>query len=59
MKFEWLAGYHNCVVGQIIAEFTKGERSSEAFWEEFERDPLPLLEAMIENSDGMRRERPR
>ncbi len=47
VKFEWLAGYHNCVVGQIIAEFTKGERSSEAFWEEFERDPLPLLEAMI------------
>jgi hypothetical protein len=46
-KFEWLAGYHNCVVGQIIAEFMDGERSSKAFWEEFECDPLPLLEAMI------------
>ena len=46
-KFEWLAGYHNCVVGQIIVEFKDGKRSSEAFWQEFECDPLPLLEAMI------------
>lgn len=47
LKFEWLAAYHNSVVGQIMAEFTNGERSEGAFWEEFECDPLPILEAMI------------
>jgi len=46
-KFEWLASYHNSVVGQIIDEFTSGARSSEAFWEEFDCDPLPLLHTMV------------
>lgn len=47
LKFDWLASYHNCVVAQIIGEFANGERSKDAFWEEFECDPLPILEAMI------------
>jgi len=47
LKFEWLAGYHNSVVGQIMGEFTDGARSAEAFREEFDCDPLPLLGAMI------------
>lgn len=46
-KFEWLAGYHNSVVGKILDEFVSGERSTEAFFEEFECDPIPLLTAMI------------
>jgi hypothetical protein len=46
-KFEWLTGYHNCVVEQIIVEFRKGERSVQAFWDEFECDPLQLLQTMI------------
>ncbi|MBO9621670.1 MAG: hypothetical protein J7500_03060 [Sphingomonas sp.] len=45
-KFEWLAGYHNSVVAQIIDEVTSGARSSEAFLEEFDCEPLPLLHAM-------------
>lgn len=46
-KFEWLADYHNSVVGQIIDEFASGARSSEAFEEEFDCDPVPLLTAMV------------
>lgn len=46
-KFEWLAQYHNSVVGQIIDELTSGARSSESFWEEFGCDPLPMIEAMV------------
>lgn len=46
-KFEWLADYHNDTVEQIIGEFVSGARSSDAFWVEFECDPLPLLEATL------------
>lgn len=45
-KFEWLAAYHNDVVGQIIADFTSGARSASAFNEEFEVEPLAFLEAI-------------
>lgn len=45
-KFEWLAAYHNDVIDRIIAEFSRGTRSVEAFEEEFNVPPLQFLEAM-------------
>lgn len=45
-KFEWLAGYHNAVLEEILAEFDNGFRSAEAFTDEWECAPIPLLQAM-------------
>lgn len=45
-KFEWLADYHNDVVDQIIADFTSGARSANAFNEEFDVEPLSFFGAM-------------
>lgn len=45
-KFEWLAGYHNAVVEEILAEFDNGSRSTEAFIADWECDPVPLLQVM-------------
>lgn len=47
LKFEWLAGYHNSVVGQIIDDFTGGTRSVEGVREDFDCNPIPLLRAMV------------
>ena len=47
LKFEWLAGYHNSVVGQIVDDFTGGTRSVEGFREDFDCNPIPLLRAMV------------
>ncbi len=46
-KFEWLATYHNSVIKKIIVQFEKGKRSTEAFWEEFECEPIPVFKKMI------------
>lgn len=46
-KFEWLADYHNSVVAQILDEFATETRSAEAYLEELDCEPIPLLQAMI------------
>lgn len=46
-KFEWLASYHNEIVEQVIDEFSSGARSSDAFGDEFDCDPSPLLKALV------------
>lgn len=46
-KFEWLAAYHNSVVDDLLAQFTDGRRSAEAFVIEFGIDVVSFLQATI------------
>jgi hypothetical protein len=46
-KFEWLAGYHNSVVEDVVAEFAEGRRSAEAFMAEYGVDPESFLHEIV------------
>ncbi|PAP98618.1 hypothetical protein LRP31_33435 (plasmid) [Mesorhizobium mediterraneum] len=47
-KFEWLAGYHNSIVDEIIAQF--GRRSAEAVMAEYDLDPMSFLRGLVVSS---------